>query len=203
MRSPRRGYAAASMFTTLLGALPRPPLPVDAPRDALIEAAIRAQESAGLDPVTDGGPPADTDLARAWSATQRLTDHAVKQAVAGPVHGRAGWNRRRRAQPRDPRSGDRPQRAPARSGRRGLSADRDPRTCGDRDRHRRRRARAVPGGSPAAPRRHRGLTPVAGADRRQRGCRRGRDPARSAVREPGRRPHRRAGQLAARGGRPG
>ena len=72
------------MFTTLLGALPRPPLPVDAPRDALIEAAIRAQESAGLDPVTDGGPPADTDLARAWSATQRLTDHAVKQAVAGP-----------------------------------------------------------------------------------------------------------------------
>ena len=73
-----------SMFTTLLGALPRPPLPVDAPRDALIEAAIRAQEAAGLDPVTDGGPPADRDLARAWSATQRLTDHAVKQAVAGP-----------------------------------------------------------------------------------------------------------------------
>ena len=78
------------MFTTLLGALPRPPLPVDAPRDALVEAAIRAQESAGLDPVTDGGPPADDrDLARAWSATQRLTDHAVKQAVAGPYT--AGW----------------------------------------------------------------------------------------------------------------
>jgi len=72
------------MFTTLLGALPRPPLPVDAPRDALIEFAIRVQESAGLDPVTDGGPPADAELARAWSATQRLTDHAVKQVVAGP-----------------------------------------------------------------------------------------------------------------------
>jgi methionine synthase II (cobalamin-independent) len=72
------------MFTTLLGALPRPPLPVDAPRDALVEAAIRAQESAGMDPVTDGGPPTDRDLARAWTASQRLTDHAAKQAVAGP-----------------------------------------------------------------------------------------------------------------------
>ena len=72
------------MFTTLLGALPRPPLPADAPRDALVEAVLRAQESAGLDPVTDGGPPADRDLSRAWSATQRLTDHALKQAVAGP-----------------------------------------------------------------------------------------------------------------------
>jgi hypothetical protein len=72
------------MFTTLLGALPRPPFPVDAPRDALLEALIRAQVSAGLDPVTDGGPPSDQDLARAWSATQSLTDRAAKQAVAGP-----------------------------------------------------------------------------------------------------------------------
>lgn len=73
-----------SMFATLLGALPRPPLSVDAPRDALVEAAIRAQESAGLDPVTDGGPPAGGDLVRAWEAATRLTDRAVKQAVAGP-----------------------------------------------------------------------------------------------------------------------
>ena len=83
MRPPRPGYAA-SMFTTLLGALPRPPLPVDAPPDALLEAVLRAQESAGLDPVTDGVAPADADLARSWSAAQRLTEHAVKQAVAGP-----------------------------------------------------------------------------------------------------------------------
>jgi methionine synthase II (cobalamin-independent) len=76
----------ASMFATLLGALPRPPLPDDAPRDALVEAAVRAQEEAGLDPVTDGGPPADDDrdLARAWAATQRLSERAVKQAIAGP-----------------------------------------------------------------------------------------------------------------------
>ncbi len=82
------------MFATLLGALPRPPLPVDAPRDALVEAAVRAQEEAGLDPVTDGGPPAPTerDLARSWAATQRMTERAVKQAVSGPytaAHGGA------------------------------------------------------------------------------------------------------------------
>ena len=77
------------MFATLLGALPRPPLPVDAPRDALVEAAVRAQEAAGLDPVTDGGPPADDDRRPGprLAATQRLTERAVKQAVAGPVHG--------------------------------------------------------------------------------------------------------------------
>ena len=74
------------MFATLLGALPRPPLPVDAPRDALVEAAVRAQEEAGLDPVTDGRPPADDDrdLADLWAATQRLTHRTAKQAVTGP-----------------------------------------------------------------------------------------------------------------------
>ena len=90
------------MFATLLGALPRPPLPADAPPDALVEAAVRAQEAAGLDPVTDGSPPASavSDLARAWSATQRLTERAVKQAVAGPysaAHGEAGTPERARA----------------------------------------------------------------------------------------------------------
>jgi hypothetical protein len=73
------------MFATLLGALPRPPIPVHAPRDELVAAAVGAQEAAGLDPVTDGGPPGDAALARAWTATQRLTEHAVKQAVLGPV----------------------------------------------------------------------------------------------------------------------
>ena len=72
------------MFATLLGALPRPPLPVDVPRESLVEAAIRAQEAAGLDPVTNGGPPAESDLAQKWEEAQRLTNQAVKQAVAGP-----------------------------------------------------------------------------------------------------------------------
>ena len=43
------------MFATLLGALPRPPLAADASIDELVEAAVRAQEAAGLEPVTDGG----------------------------------------------------------------------------------------------------------------------------------------------------
>jgi methionine synthase II (cobalamin-independent) len=87
------------MFATLLGALPRPPLPVDAPRDALVEAAVRAQEGADIDPVTDGRQPADDDrdLARTWLVTQRLTDRAVKQAVTGPyTAGRGGGTARDR-----------------------------------------------------------------------------------------------------------
>jgi methionine synthase II (cobalamin-independent) len=98
---PRRGYAAP-MFATLLGALPRPPLPVDAPRDALVEAALRAQEAAGLDPVTDGASPAAVldGLTRAWTETQAMTERAVKQAVSGPysaAHGGAATPERARA----------------------------------------------------------------------------------------------------------
>ncbi len=72
------------MFATLLGALPRPPLPDDAPIGALLEAVVRAQEDTGLDPITDGGLLADQDPVDAWLATARLTDRSVKQVVAGP-----------------------------------------------------------------------------------------------------------------------
>ncbi len=72
------------MFATLLGSLPRPPLSDDAPLDALVEAAVRAQEAAGLEPITDGGFNPEEDLPAAWEATQRLTSVAVKQAVMGP-----------------------------------------------------------------------------------------------------------------------
>ena len=77
------------MFATLLGGLPEPPLDEGATRASRLETLVRAQEAAGLDPITDGGPPAADDrsvagLAATWSATQRLTDRIVKATVLGP-----------------------------------------------------------------------------------------------------------------------
>jgi methionine synthase II (cobalamin-independent) len=72
------------MFATLLGALPRPPLEADASVPALVEAAVRAQEAAGLDPVTDGGLQPEARPVDAWEATARLTDRAVKAPIDGP-----------------------------------------------------------------------------------------------------------------------
>lgn len=72
------------MFATLLGALPRPPLEPDARVEALVEAAVRAQEAAGLEPVTDGGQYGEGRPLDAWRATSPLTDRAVKQAIRGP-----------------------------------------------------------------------------------------------------------------------
>jgi methionine synthase II (cobalamin-independent) len=72
------------MFATLLGALPRPPLDDDASAGALVEAAVRAQEAAGIEPVTNGGPPGRDGLVEGWRSTARLTHQAVKQAVTGP-----------------------------------------------------------------------------------------------------------------------
>jgi methionine synthase II (cobalamin-independent) len=72
------------MFATLLGGLPRPPLPDAAPAEALIEAAVRAQEAAGLEPVTDGALGPDRPAVEAWRATAGLTDRAVKHVLLGP-----------------------------------------------------------------------------------------------------------------------
>lgn len=79
------------MFATLLGGLPRPSLAEGASVDALAQAAVRAQEAAGLDPVTDGGLYGEDRPVDAWRATAALTDRAVKQAVTGPyTTGREG-----------------------------------------------------------------------------------------------------------------
>lgn len=72
------------MFATLLGSLPRPPLGADAPRQALVEAAVRAQEAAGIEPLTDGAALDTTDPIEAWETTSSLTARAVKQALYGP-----------------------------------------------------------------------------------------------------------------------
>lgn len=84
------------MFATLLGSLPRPPLDDRASTEALVEVAVRAQEAAGLEPITDGGlrddaGPDATGLVDAWLATAGLTDRAVKGVVAGPYT----WGRAR------------------------------------------------------------------------------------------------------------
>ncbi len=72
------------MFATLLGALPRPPLDVDASTAALVEVAVRAQQAAGLEPLTDGGSARSEGIVDAWRLAAGLTDRAVKQAVFGP-----------------------------------------------------------------------------------------------------------------------
>ena len=101
---PSRRYDLP-VFATLLGGLPPPLGPGGTTLDieAAVEAAIRAQEAAGLEPVTDGRlrtpdlldlgpalltaatPPATTPVTLAsWQAAAALTDRAVKQALPGP-----------------------------------------------------------------------------------------------------------------------
>jgi len=78
------------MFATLLSALPMPPVSLE----AAVEAVIRAQEDAGLEPITDGrlgvtdpdrfvgwGP---GTAVRNWKRAAALTNRAVKQALPGP-----------------------------------------------------------------------------------------------------------------------
>ena len=79
------------MFATLLGALP-PPTDETGDIDRLVEVAVRAQESAGLEPITDGrlrglrGEEAANarEVVDTWRSTQSLTGRAVKQVVPGP-----------------------------------------------------------------------------------------------------------------------
>lgn len=90
------------MFATLLGALP-PPDGTTTIDDAVI-AALRAQEAAGLEPLTDGrlrdprfealidgivGLGAPVDPIAGWSFAQTRTERAVKQALPGPYS--IGW----------------------------------------------------------------------------------------------------------------
>lgn len=73
------------MFATLLGSLPRPPLPADAAPEALVRAAVDAQATVGLEPLTDGGWWGDRPAVEAWRATSAMTERAVKQVVPGPL----------------------------------------------------------------------------------------------------------------------
>ena len=89
------------MFATLLGGLPQPHPDLD----QAIELAIRAQEEAGLEPITDGrlrdaeferigrqlgeGSHAGQPTVDGWRFAAGLTDRAVKQALPGPYT--LGW----------------------------------------------------------------------------------------------------------------
>ena len=72
------------MLATLLGPLPRPPLPETATPGELLAAAVRAQETAGLEPITDGGFGVGDDAASRWQATAALTGRPVKAVLTGP-----------------------------------------------------------------------------------------------------------------------
>ena len=72
------------MFGTLLGRLPRPTQPPNARADVLLDAVLRAQEKAGLEPVSDAGFGIGDSPVRRWEATRSRTDRMVKESVVGP-----------------------------------------------------------------------------------------------------------------------
>jgi len=73
------------MFATLLGPLPRPTLPSDAPAEAVLETVLEAQLEHGLAPLTDAGWGPGDDPVAAWRATSSRTDELVKAVVVGPI----------------------------------------------------------------------------------------------------------------------
>ena len=107
------------VFATLLGALPTPIVEAEAPSEDPFVAVIRAQEAAGLEPITDGRlrdprfdrlveqllRPDRPDAAVAavlegWRALAGETDRATKQALPGPFSvglGAGGTKREREA----------------------------------------------------------------------------------------------------------
>ena len=104
------------MFATLLGALPSPTADADGASEDPVVAAIRAQEAAGLEPITDGrlrDPGFDrlvelllrpdgvddavTAVLEGWRTLAAATERATKQALPGPfsVGLRAGGTEQR------------------------------------------------------------------------------------------------------------
>jgi hypothetical protein len=74
------------VFATLLGPLPRPPLPDDAPGEAILDACLALEVEHGLEPLTDGGwPLAPGDVVGSWVATAERAAGLVKAVIQGPV----------------------------------------------------------------------------------------------------------------------
>jgi len=73
------------VFGTLLGALPRPPLPDDADPAAVLDAVLELQVESGLEPLVDTGWSLHPgDPVAAWRTTASRADRLVKAALAGP-----------------------------------------------------------------------------------------------------------------------
>jgi hypothetical protein len=74
------------MFATLLGSLPRPPLPSDTSAEAVLDACLALQTEHGLEPLTDGGwPLSASDPVGSWLATAKRSDGLVKAVLDGPI----------------------------------------------------------------------------------------------------------------------
>ena len=75
------------MFATLLGPLPRPPVPAGASPEAILDACLALQVEHGLEPLTDGGwPLAASEAVASWVATaERAGGGLVKAVLAGPL----------------------------------------------------------------------------------------------------------------------
>jgi hypothetical protein len=103
------------MFATLLGPLPRPPLPADAAPEALLDASLALQVEHGLEPLTDAGwalagdgagpsssvagvgAEAVVGAVAAWRSTAARTDRLVKAVIRGPFSAGSDGVRERRA----------------------------------------------------------------------------------------------------------
>ena len=85
------------MFGTLLGPLPRPSLPEDAPIEMIVDACLELQAEHGLEPATDGGwALVSGDVVASWRTTSERADRLVKAAVVGPVSSRRSTTEVRR-----------------------------------------------------------------------------------------------------------
>ena len=86
MGSAPAAVASGRMFATLLGPLPRPPLPDDAAPEAVLDAVLALQAEHGLDPLTSvGWDLVDGDAVASWRAASARTDRLVKAVLDGPV----------------------------------------------------------------------------------------------------------------------
>lgn len=77
------------MFATLLGPLPRPPLPDDAATERILDAVLALQIEHGLEPLMTAGwvRPGEDPVASWRAAAARQPGRLVKAVVTGPVTG--------------------------------------------------------------------------------------------------------------------